>query len=222
MSTLPSQDFTFFKEYLFAKSGYALEEKKLYLLQSRLLPVARSHELADLSALAAALKQRTISGLETEVIDAMTINETSFFRDQRPFDQFENTILPYLLETRAMYKKLRIWCAACSSGQEPYSLAMILKNHAARLQDWKVEIVASDLSTKILAQAQNGVYSQFEVQRGMPVTFLVKYFSKLEDNRWQIDQRKFGIAAMAEFKNHTAVRGCFHFLDIVVIGFKER
>jgi chemotaxis protein methyltransferase CheR len=120
------------------------------------------------------------------VTEAMTTNESFFFRDQKPFDQFNDIVLPHLLKARAAKRSFRIWSAACSSGQEPYTLAMLLKEHAHKLADWRVEIVATDLSNEILDKAKEGLYSQFEVQRGLPITHLVKYFVQIGD-RWQID-----------------------------------
>ena len=131
-----------------------------------------------------------------DVVDAMTTNESFFFRDNRPFDQFRDVALPRLLETNAARRQIRIWSAACSNGQEPYSLAMILKEAAAKLSGWKIDIIATDLSREVLARAKSGLYSQFEVQRGLPITFLVKYF-KQEGEKWQIDA---AIRSMVQFK----------------------
>ena len=116
----------------------------------------------------------------------MTTNESFFFRDNKPFDQFKSFVLPQLLKSRAAAQAMRIWCAACSSGQEAYSLAMILAEEKAKLPGWTIEIVGTDLSTEILEKAQAGIYSQFEVQRGLPMQMLVKYF-KQQGERWQID-----------------------------------
>ena len=115
----------------------------------------------------------------------MTTNESFFFRDNRPFDQFKDIVLPHLLEARAARKQIRVWSAACSSGQEPYTLAMILKEEADKLAGWNIEIIATDLSTEILDKAKTGLYSQFEVQRGLPITLLMKYFTQ-EGEKWRI------------------------------------
>jgi chemotaxis protein methyltransferase CheR len=117
----------------------------------------------------------------------MTTNESFFFRDTWPFDSFRKFMLPELLKARASKRLIRIWSAACSSGQEPYSLAMILAEEKAKLAGWRVEIVATDLSTEILDKAREGVYSHFEVQRGLPIAYLAKYFKGVGD-RWQIDE----------------------------------
>jgi len=131
-----------------------------------------------------------------DIVEAMTTNESFFFRDIKPFDQFKTFVLPQLLRVRAATRSLRIWSAACSSGQEPYSLAMILTEMRAQLAGWRIEIVATDLSTEILDKAQAGLYTQFEVQRGLPIQLLVKYFKQSGD-RWQIDE---AIRKMVQFR----------------------
>jgi len=120
-----------------------------------------------------------------QVVEAMTTNETFFFRDKVPFDHFRDAIMPEMLKARAGRKSIRIWCAAGSTGQEPYSLAMSLKEMGAALAGWRVEIIATDLSTEVLEKSKSGVYSQFEVQRGLPIQLLVKYF-KQNGELWQV------------------------------------
>jgi chemotaxis protein methyltransferase CheR len=117
----------------------------------------------------------------------MTTNETFFFRDRVPFDKFRNVMLPQLLAARSAERRLRIWCAACSTGQEPYSLAMLLDEEARRLTGWTIEILATDLSRRAIESAKQGLYSQFEVQRGLPITLLLRYFQRAGD-RWQINE----------------------------------
>jgi chemotaxis protein methyltransferase CheR len=181
------EDIDFVARLLKERSGLVLTRDKAYLLESRLLPVARRHEMATLDALVAALRGRSpTSPLARDVIEAMTTNESFFFRDTKPFDQFRNFVLPQLLATRAATRALRIWSAACSSGQEPYSLAMILDQEKARLANWRVEILATDLSIEILDKAKAGNYTQFEVQRGLPIQLLLKYF-KQHGDRWEVD-----------------------------------
>ena len=177
--------FAYIQDLLHKKSGLALSEDKMYLLESRLMPIAKSKGLADLDALATHMKTGFDRALEKEVIDAMTTNESMFFRDSKPFDQFREVVLPALLESNAATKKIRIWSAACSNGQEPYSIAMCLKEEAAKLAGWNIEITGTDLCSKVLAKAREGVYSQFEVQRGLPIQFLMKYFQQVE-SQWQI------------------------------------
>lgn len=160
------------------------------------MPVARKWQLADLDAVVGKLRAEPRGGLVRDVVDAMTTNESFFFRDAKPFDQFRDVVLPRLLETRASARRIRIWSAACSNGQEPYSLAMILKDASAKLAGWTIDIMATDLSREVLARAAAGAYTQFEVQRGLPITLLVKYF-KQDGDRWEIDQ---SIRDMVKFK----------------------
>jgi len=180
-------DFEFIAQLLYQRSGLVITQEKAYLLESRLNPVARKWELSDIEALIAALRQKKDERLLVDVTEAMTTNESFFFRDNRPFDQFKNMVLPHFLEARASGKHIRIWSAACSSGQEPYTLAMMLKEEAAKLAGWKIDIVATDLSTEILDKAKEGLYSQFEVQRGLPITLLMKYFAQ-EGEKWRISK----------------------------------
>ena len=177
-------------------SGLVLTHDKAYLLESRLLPVARKWRLKTLADLATAVRGQADTGMVRDVVEAMTTNESFFFRDVKPFDQFKSFVLPHLLRARAATRSIRIWSAACSSGQEPYSLAMILSEQRAQLAGWRIEILATDLSTEILDKAQAGLYSQFEVQRGLPIQLLVKYF-KQQGERWQIDP---AIRAMVSFR----------------------
>jgi chemotaxis protein methyltransferase CheR len=150
------------------------------------MPVAREAGLPDLAGLLKRL-QAGDRDLGQSVVDAMTTNETFFFRDRAPFEKFRNVILPKLLAARAAERRLRIWCAACSTGQEPYSLAMLLDDEARRLTGWNVDILATDLSRRAIEIARQGLYSQFEVQRGLPITMLLRYFQRAGD-RWQINE----------------------------------
>ncbi len=179
-------DFEIIAQLLKERSGLALKKEKAYLLESRLNPVARKWNFSGFDELAQAIRKRGEEALLVDVTEAMTTNESFFFRDQKPFDQFNDIVLPHLFKARAVQRSFRIWSAACSSGQEPYTLAMLLKEHADELAGWRVEIVATDLSNEILEKAKEGLYSQFEVQRGLPITHLVKYFVQVGD-RWQID-----------------------------------
>ena len=189
------EDYELFAKILYQRSGLVLTKEKAYLLEWRLVPIARKANLKDLGDLAEVMRKRTDENLLADITDAMTTNESSFFRDQRPFDQFRQIVLPKYLQARAAVKRLRIWSAACSNGQEPYSLAMILDEERAKLAGWHIEIVATDLCRDVLDKAQQGIYTQFEVQRGLPITMLVKNFTQVGD-KWQIaksvrDQIKF-------------------------------
>ncbi len=180
------EDFKTLATILKKRSGLALAEDKTYLLESRLMPVVRRRKLDSIEALVAKLRMGNDPSLETEVMEVMTTNESFFFRDTRPFDQFRDVVLPELMVRRAQKRRIRVWSAACSSGQEPYSLAMLLKEMGSALAGWTVEIVATDISEEILAKARQGVYTQFEVQRGLPIQLLMKYFSQT-DQGWKID-----------------------------------
>ena len=181
-------DFDLICRILKERSGLLLAKDKAYLLESRLLPVARKWKFANFEELAKVIRTRPDEALLRDVTEAMTTNESFFFRDVKPFDQFRDIVLPHLLSARSQTKSFRIWSAACSSGQEPYSLAMILNENASKLQGWRIEIVATDLSTEILTRAREGMYSQFEVQRGLPIQYLLKYFQQNGD-RWQINKQ---------------------------------
>lgn len=190
-------DFELISQLLKKRSGLVLSEDKAYLLESRLNPVARKWGLSGFDELAQQVRKSNDEKLLVDITEAMTTNESFFFRDQKPFDQFRDVVLPYLLEHRAAKKSIRIWCAAASSGQEPYTLAMLLKEAQAKLAGWRIEIVGTDISQEILDKAKEGVYSQFEVQRGLPINLLVKYFTQVED-RWQLND---DIRNMVTFKN---------------------
>lgn len=181
------EDFDLFSKLVYQRSGLVLTKEKAYLLDSRLMPIARRWNLQGLEDLAAALRQRPDENLLADITDAMTTNESSFFRDQRPFDQFRQIVLPKLIAARAATKRLRIWSAACSNGQEAYSLAMILDEESGKMPGWTVEIIGTDLCREVLEKAKQGIYTQFEVQRGLPIQMLVKHFTQIGD-KWQISK----------------------------------
>ncbi|MQP63939.1 chemotaxis protein CheR [Niveispirillum sp. SYP-B3756] len=179
------EDFDMFCTLLRQRSGLVLTSDKAYLLESRLMPVSRKWNLKGLEELAAAVRSKRDEAMLRDITEAMTTNESSFYRDQKPFDQFKAVVLPMLLANRQAKKTIRIWSAACSSGQEAYSLAMLLNEEGAKLAGWKIEIIGTDLSGEMVAKARAGLYTQFEVQRGLPITLLVKYFKQTGD-KWQI------------------------------------
>jgi chemotaxis protein methyltransferase CheR len=191
-------DFDFVAQFLKKRSGLVITPDKQYLLDSRLSPVARRHNLPGVDAVVAKIRAGGDEALAKSVVEAMTTNESFFFRDKTPFEQFEKVMLPAILKSRAGVKRLRIWCAAASTGQEPYSLAMILREKAALLKDWKIEILGTDLSTDVLTKAREAVYSQFEVQRGLPIQMLVKYFKK-DGDQWRVND---DIRGMVQYKTN--------------------
>jgi len=190
------QDFDYLRDMLKESSGLILTEEKQYLLECRLMPVAREHGLESLTDLVRVLRDPAESQLSAKVTEAMTINESLFFRDKTPFENFTQLMLPALVASRAPMRKLRIWCAAASTGQEPYSLAITIKENSSKIVGWDIEIIGTDLSSDVLEKAKAGLYSQFEVQRGLPIQFLVKYFNQV-GSMWQIDS---SIRAMIDYR----------------------
>ncbi len=182
---MTDQEFNVIRKLLHERSAIDLDSGKHYLVESRLLPVARRAGLFNLTSLVAKLHGPDSESLIVEVVEAMTTNESFFFRDKIPFDHFRETIMPTLLTARAASRRIRIWCAAAATGQEPYSLAIALKEMGKDLRGWRIEIVATDLSTEVLEKAKSGIYSQFEVQRGLPALMLIKYFAQVGET-WQI------------------------------------
>ncbi|MBV5336086.1 protein-glutamate O-methyltransferase [bacterium] len=190
------EDFDMFATLLKQRSGLVLTRDKAYLLESRLMPVARKWNLKGLDDLSSTVRVRKDEALLRDITEAMTTNESSFFRDQKPFDIFKQLVLPRLMELRGAKRTLRIWSAACSSGQEAYSLAMLLQEEGAKLAGWRIEIIGTDISAEMVERAKAGVYTQFEVQRGLPIQLLVKYFKQTGD-KWQIAPQ---LRQMATFK----------------------
>jgi chemotaxis protein methyltransferase CheR len=173
------------KRFLIKNSGLCLDDDKQYLAESRLAPLLHRHNFSDVDGLVRRLERGPDRQLVRDVIEAMTTNETFFFRDRAPFDNFCQVILPHLVKARAAQRSIRIWCAACSTGQEPYSLAMILDEQVRKLGGWNIDILATDIASHVLDVAREGVYSQFEVQRGLPISMLLRYFQQKGD-RWQV------------------------------------
>jgi chemotaxis protein methyltransferase CheR len=184
---LPAAAFDILAELLRARSGLVIGPDKAYLLDSRLGPIARREKLPDLAALAARLRAPGAERLAREVVEAMTTNESLFFRDGKPFQHFRATALPRLHAARPPGAALRIWSAAASTGQEAYSLAMILAELRPSLGARPVEILGTDLAREPLLRAREGLYTRLEVQRGLPVQMLVRHFRKEEQN-WRISE----------------------------------
>ena len=178
-------EYEYLRKLLKERSGLDLSADKQYLVESRLIPLARKNGLMGIGELVQKIKSGS-DALTVDVIEAMTTNETFFFRDKIPFDHLRQTVIPELMQARAGRRSLRIWCAASSTGQEPYSIAMLLKEFSQQLSGWRVEIVATDLSLGVLEKARAGIFSQFEVQRGLPIQLLVKHFRQVGE-LWQIN-----------------------------------
>ena len=178
-------DYDYIRKCLKDRSGLVLAADKQYLVESRLLPVARSAGFANLGELVRGLMLGNSDALMTAVVEAMMTHESFFFRDKIPFDLFKQTVMPALIEARKAMRTIRIWCAAASTGQEPYSLAMCLKEMEAKLAGWRIELLATDLGNDVLEKARQGLYSQFEVQRGLPIQLLIKHFTQVGE-LWQL------------------------------------
>ena len=178
-------DYEFLRKFLKERSGLDLSPDKQYLVESRLIPLARRAGLPGIAEIVQKIKSAS-EPLISDVVEAMTTNETFFFRDKIPFENLRETILPMMLQARASRRALRIWCAASSTGQEPYSIAMCLKEISSALAGWRVEILATDLSQGVLEKSKAGIFSQFEVQRGLPIQMLVKHFTQVGE-LWQLN-----------------------------------
>lgn len=189
-------DFDLYRELLKKESGLILTPDKSYILDSRLTPVARKWGYISLESMTMALRAVPDPELVNDVVESMTNHDSLFFRNKNQFHILEETVLPYLQKNRKKKHHLEIWSTACSIGQEPYSIAMLLKEHQEELKHWSTEILSTDISLKALKRANAGVYSQFEVQRGLPIRLLVEHFDKHNDN-WQIKE---DIRAMVHFE----------------------
>ncbi len=178
------QDVSYLANVLRRRSGLVLTEKKTHMMETRLTPVMRRFGFRDIGSLLKELHYGH-EALVQAVIEAMTPNDSAFFRDKRTFEEFREIVLPTLMRDRADVKQLRIWCAACAAGQEPYSLAMILDDANLVMNGWSITLIGTDINSQMIARAQEGIYSQFEVQRGLPIRRLVTNFTQ-EGTNWRI------------------------------------
>ena len=189
-------DFDYISKIVRESSAIVLEKGKEYLVESRIMPLVHQEKLESIENLVKQIKLKPRGTLVDAVIEAMTTNETSFYRDIHPFETLKKEILPELIEKRKDKKELNIWCGASSSGQEPYSLIMLLKNEFPQLNTWKISYTASDISNQMLNRCKSGIYSQLEVNRGLPATLLVKYFDRI-GTEWQVKEE---LRKMAQFR----------------------
>ena len=185
---ISSDEYDYVRKLVHKASGIVLEDGKEYLVEARITPLVREARLDSMAALIRRLQSNAGDPLHKRVIDAMTTNETSFFRDQHPFEALKRTVLPDLLARRAVTKTLSIWCAASSSGQEPYTIAMTLFEAIPAIQNWRINFIATDLARAMVERSRAGKYSQLEINRGLPAPLLVKYFRK-EGLEWQVDPK---------------------------------
>ena len=177
------EDFQFFADFLKRQSGIAVHPRKTHIVESRLMPVARRHGFKDVGAFITEL--RSNNRFDSAVVEAMTTHESYFFRDKSSFDHIRQTMLPRLMKMRKTSKCIRIWCAGVSTGQEPYSLAMVLDGLVERLAGWEISILATDIDTEVMNRASAGFYSEFEILRGLPIQMLARHFSREEDG-WRL------------------------------------
>ncbi|MGZ5917607.1 MAG: CheR family methyltransferase [Methyloceanibacter sp.] len=190
------QEFNYLRLILQERSGLSLSEDRRELLEARLRPLLKTFDFPSVSALMLALMRPEAEYLRLRVAQAVSVQESYFFRDKVPFQYFSKVMLPKLMEARAGTRQLRFWCAAAATGQEPYSLAMQLADRANQLSGWTVDILATDFAEDALRKARKGIFSQFEVQRGLPVSLLVRYFRKVGGG-WEITP---DIRAMVRFR----------------------
>lgn len=192
--TAEAENYAFLQRYIYQESGIVIDAGKNYLIESRLLPIVKQENLSTLNDLCSLLRATAPLQLKSRVVESMTTNETLFFRDLSVFDALQKEILPKLIESRRNVRRLSIWSAAASSGQEAYSIAMLLKEFG--LEGWKVQIFGTDLNQQILDKAAAGKYLQIEVNRGLPAKYLVKYFTRAGLD-WQISD---ALRAMVKFQ----------------------
>jgi len=194
-ATLPSDVIDYVCTLVRQRSAIELDDTKGYLIEARLAPVAKRSGYSTTSEMVRALRCKPKAALQQQVVEAMTTNETSFFRDAHPFEALRTVIVPELLKSSATRRTLNIWSAACSTGQEAYSIAMLLSEYFPELASWNVSILGTDLSDEVLAKASAGRFSQIEMNRGLPAALLAKYFRR-DGFHWELDPR---IRAMAIF-----------------------
>lgn len=183
--SVSEHDFNYIRQLVLDRSAIVIEDGKEYLVESRIGPVAKGEGFDSIDQLVQALRKNSNNGLQDKVVEALTTNETSFFRDVHPFETLKTIILPELLKMRKGQKEVSIWCAASSSGQEPYSIAMLIRENFPILLDWKLSFIASDISVEMLNRCRSGEFSQLEVNRGLSAPLLIKYFEK-DGLKWSI------------------------------------
>ncbi|MGZ4814254.1 MAG: CheR family methyltransferase [Terriglobales bacterium] len=199
--SISSFDFEYLRKLLAEQTAIVLDAGKEYIAESRLARLVEQEGFDSIQQLLQALRSNSFDGLQKRVVNAMTNNETWFFRDLLPFQALQKVVIPALLSARASERRLRIWCAACSTGQEPYSITMLLREHFPELSNWDVHLLATDISTSVLERAQRGHYSQLEINRGLPAPMLTRYFTRVgldwvisDELRRRIDYRSFNLA----------------------------
>lgn len=195
-TTLSDDAFSFVCTLVRDRSAIELESNKSYLVEARLAQLATKEGYKSTNELVQSARSRRKRGIEDSIVEALTTNETSFYRDIHPFDTLKTTIIPELREKLASHKTLNIWSAACSTGQEIYSIAILIKENFPELADWRVDLLGTDLSEEVYERAEKGLYSQVEVNRGLKANLLVKYFAR-SGVSWQLRDE---VRSMASFR----------------------
>ena len=193
---MTDEDFEVVRRLLRERSAIVLEPSKKYLAETRLEPLAHRMKFASIGELIAQVRSASNLGIQRQIVEAMVTSESSFFRDHHPFDALRKVVIPDLIERRRSERRLSIWCAASANGQEPYSVALLLREHFPQLTGWQITLLASDISRDVLARAREGRFSQIEVNRGLPAALLVKYFEQ-HGTDWQLEHR---VRSMVEFR----------------------
>ena len=200
--TLDREEFHFIRDFVYRTAAIVIDEDKHYLVEYRLAPLIEREGMPSFRHLVSELKQPSSGLLRSRVVDAITTNETLFFRDGQPFEILRRTILPQLIERRRSSRALHFFFGGCSSGQEPYSIAMLLRHHFPELNDWNLRLTAVDISGEMIRRAQEGLYTQFEVNRGLPARLLVQNFEKAGIH-WRVRQ---SILSMVDFQEMNLTR----------------
>jgi chemotaxis protein methyltransferase CheR len=213
--TIDDNSFNFVRQLLRQRAAIVLDDSKHYLVHSRLSQLARREGLASAQDVIDRLRAAPAGPLQRKVIEAMTTTETLFFRDGKPYEALRNAILPELVRARRTERKLQIWSCACSSGQEPYSIGMLLREHFPELASWDLRLIATDISTEMLARSRAGRYSRLEVNRGLPHAYLMKYFDRV-GHEWQIRDE---LRKMIDFRelNLAGHWGAVHAADLILL-----
>lgn len=211
--SLSEAEFSYVRDLVYRQAAIVVEKEKNYLVEARLSPLARRHGFNSLSELVAQMRSQPSNGLSWHVVEAMTTNETSFFRDMHPFEVLKKNVLPELIQRRAALRQINFWCAAASSGQEIYTILMLLRESFPQLQTWKINFIASDISKEMLERCREGCYSQLEVNRGLPASLLVKYFQKI-GTQWQIKDE---LRRMVDFRQLNLAQAwpALPFMDVI-------
>src|SRR5262245_18833282 len=199
---MTDQDFDDVRRLLREHSAIALDDGKQYLVETRLAPLLRQRKLTSIGELLAQLRGQPDNGLQRQIVEALVTTESSFFRDHHPFEALRKVVLPDLINRRRGERHLGIWCAACAHGQEPFSMALLIREHFLELAGWKIGLLASDLSREALARAREGRYNQIEVNRGLPASLLVRYFEQ-HGTDWQLQQ---AVRGMVDFREINLAR----------------